>query len=201
MRRRQVRETLRSVYRVGNHLVKTFEYPEGAKPHSRPWERERAALLRLYGEKAEAETGIFERTEAGMHRVCFVRPFVEGTTVETFAREEMPAVAALMADLHARGVVTDDANAGNFLRTPGGRLVFMDFGRARIYRGQAPAWMVGKEIAKLFREGFAYDWPAGRHFWRAYLSAARPNPFRRALLETSWRTAILFRNLRKGRGR
>ena len=182
-------------------MVKAFEYPEGAKPHSRPWERERAALLRLHGERAEAETGIVERTEGGMHRVWFVRPFVEGEAVETFAREEMPEVAARIAELHARGVVTDDASAGNFLRTADGRLEFMDFGRARIYRGRAPAWMAGKEIAKLYREGFGYDGELFRSFWRAYLAFARPARLRRFLLEISWRIAVLFRNLRKGRGK
>lgn len=186
---------------MGPHLVKAFEYPEGAKPHSRPWERERAALLRLDGEKAAAETGILERREGGMRRVWFVRPFVEGESVEAFGREEAGEAGRLLAGLHARGVMTDDASAGNFLRKAGGGLQFMDFGRAKVYRGAVPAWMAGKELAKFFREGLGYDREACRECLRAYWEAARPGWLRRKMVEAGWRAAVFFRNLRKGRGK
>ena len=78
----------------------------------------------------------------------------------------------------------------------------MDFGRAMVFWFRpAPAFAVGKELAKLYREGFGYNQVLFRDFLREYYGKTHSSFFRRFAIAFGVRTTIFFRNLRKGKGK
>ena len=184
LRKRRAKETQRSVFRVdGHYVVKKFEIPLDMRSYRRPWLAEDACLRRLDGHGAPRSFGWFEETEADQRVVWLVKEFVAGEPVETFAAADLPAAARLLARIHERLLITDDASAGNFLRTPDGQMEFLDFGRARPYR--RAGWRfdaaIGCELAKLRREGFRWDaalWRAFRPLYFAALGASRGRQIR-----------------------
>lgn len=203
LRRRRARETVRSVYRVDDFIVKEFDIPAGCRRYRRPWRVEAAALGRMGEGYPGAALGTFERVEDGVRKVFFVKRFMEGVPLENvLGASDIQGIARLLAEIHAKGVVTDDAHADNFLRTPSGTFAFIDFGRAMVFRVRpAPAFAVGKELAKLYREGFGYDKALFSAFLREYGAEARVSRLRRFAIVLGVRTAVFFRTLRKGRGR
>ena len=202
LRRRRAKETLRSVYRVDGFIVKEFDIPAKCRHYRRPWRIEAAALGRMGDDYPGAALGTVERVEDGVRKVFFVKRFMEGTPLESIDEHDIPGIARLLAEIHARGVVTDDAHTDNFLRTQSGDFAFIDFGRAMVLRCRpAPALAIGKELAKLYREGFEYDRKLFRAFMCEYCSQAHASDFRRFAISLGVRTAVFFRNLRKGRGK
>ena len=184
LRKRRAKETLRSVFRVDDRYVaKKFEIQLAARRYRRPWLAEDACLRRLDGRGVPRSFGWFEEPAGDQRVVWLVKEYVVGTPVETFAAADLPAAARLLAGVHAQAVFTDDASAGNFLRTPDGQMEFLDFGRARPYR--RTGWRfdaaIGCELAKLRREGFRWDaalWRAFRPLYFAALGASRGRQIR-----------------------
>ena len=182
LRERRAGATLRSVLRIdGRFVAKKFSVPAHARRFPRPWIAEDACLRVLDGNGAPRSLGWFEETTTSGLVAWLVKEYVEGTTVERFVPDDIPALALLMARIHAAKVATDDANASNFLRLPGGAFVFLDFGRARLHsrRGWRFDAAVGRELAKLRREGFFWDDALWSSFLPAYFDAARASAFRR----------------------
>lgn len=203
LRRRRARETLRLVYPpVDGFIVKEFDIPAECRRYRKPWLKEIAGLKRLGDDYDGAAAGVVERTEGGVRKVFLVRRFIDGAGIDAFSVADMPAMAALLADIHARGVVTDDANIGNFIRTPSGGFAFIDFGRAIVFRrGHASFIAVGRELAKLYREGFNFDKDLMEAFLADYFAAAKASRARRALIIAVCRATLALRALRKGKGR
>lgn len=202
VRRRQARETLRSVFLVDGLVVKEFDIPASSRRYRRPWRTEMTALSRFGTDYCGAALGVVERVE-GKTRKCFlVKRFIEGTPLETIANADLPDLARLMARIHMRGVITDDAHPDNLLRQPAGGLEFIDFGRAKTFPFRpAPAFAVGREFEKLYREGFGRDEAMFKDFLRAYWTASRTSRPRRLAIIVATRVAVILRALRKGRGR
>lgn len=202
LRRRQARETLRSVYRFGGFVVKEFAMPARCRRHRRPWRTEMAALSRFGAGYCGAALGTAERVEGETRKRFLVKCYIEGTPLEHLADGDMADVARLLARIHSCGVITDDAHPDNFLRTPSGGLEFMDFGRAKVFPFRpAPAFAVGREFEKLLREGFGRDEALFGAFFRAYCAEARASAPRRIAIAAATRIAVMLRALRKGRGR
>lgn len=202
LRRRRAKETLRSVFRVDGFIVKEFDIPAECRRYRKPWRIEADALDRMGDDYPGTALGVVERIEDGVRKVFFVKRFIEGEPLDSIAMADVGGVARLLAEIHASGVVTDDAHADNFLRRPSGEFAFIDLGRAMVFRLRpAPAFAVGKEFAKLYREGFGYDRGLFDAFLGEYHSVAHASFFRRFAIAVGLRTTILFRNLRKGRGK
>lgn len=200
LRKRRAKETLRSVFRVdGRYVAKKFEIPLETRRYRRPWLAEDACLRRLAGDGAPRSLGWFEEIEGDQRVVWLVKEYVAGEPVSAFAPADLPAVAQLLARVHGRGIVTDDANVGNFLRTLDGQMAFLDFGRARLLRG-AGLWLdlhVGRELAKLRREGFRWNDDLWRAFLPLYFAALDASPRRRARLRFACAVAAALRRARK----
>ena len=199
LRQRHARETLRSVFRVnGHYLVKKFEIPLETHRFHRPGLAEDACLRRLDGNGAPRSFGWFEETTDDHRTVWLVKEFIAGEPVDAFTPADLPAAARLLARVHSAGILTDDASAGNFLRTLDGSLVFLDFGRARLRRRSRPcsSWTIGWELAKLRREGFHWNNELWRAFLPLYFDALRAGPLRRAAIRAA---ADLFTALRMTR--
>ena len=200
LRKRRAKETQRSVFRVdGHYAVKKFEIPLDARTYRRPWLAEDACLRRLDGDGAPRSFGWLEETEADQRVVWLVKAFVAGDPVDTFAATDLPAAARLMARIHNRLLITDDASAGNFIRTLDGEMQFLDFGRARLFRrpGLSFDLHVGWELAKLRREGFRWDDELWQAFVPLYVKAHGGSRLRRACIFAAASVSIALRMARK----
>jgi len=200
LRQRHARETLRSVFRVnGHYLVKKFEIPLETRRFRRPWLAEAACLRRLDGSGAPRSFGWFEETAEDHRTVWLVKEFIAGEPVDAFTPADLPAAARLLARVHSAGILTDDASAGNFLRTLDGSLVFLDFGRARLRRRsrRCSSWTIGWELAKLRREGFHWNNALWRAFLPLYFDALRAAPLRRVAIRAAADLSTALRMTRK----
>lgn len=200
LRQRQAKETRRSVYRVnGHYLAKKFEIHRSIRRYRRPWVTEDACLRRLDGNGAPRSFGWYEASEGDYRIVWLVKEFIDGEPVVAFSPADLPAVARLLAHLHGCGVITDDASVGNFLRIPDGRLIFLDFGRARLrsHNRRCSAEPIGWELAKLRREGFAWSQPLWEAFLPLYFTRLGASALQRARIRAACSAATVLRMTRK----
>lgn len=197
---RQARETRRTVYLVdGRYILKKFEVPLNVSSYRRPWVIEDRALRRLSGFCAPRTLGFVEREDAGQRVFWLAKEHLDGTVVKTLSIDDMKSAAAVLAGIHSRLIITDDANAQNFIRRPDGSFCFLDFGRARNFILRSPWFFlsVGWELAKFYREGIQRDRAKWRSFLSAYRSAARCPPFTWPLIRASCATSNATRSIRK----
>ncbi|MBQ6925442.1 MAG: hypothetical protein IJQ73_12450 [Kiritimatiellae bacterium] len=200
LRRRRAHGTLRSVYHVDAFVVKEFDIPVGEHFYRRPWGTEAAALRRMGDDYPGAVLGVVESFAKDAHKVFLVKRFIEGEPLRMIDEAGAPDVARTLLDIHARGIIMDDAHADNFLRAPSGRVYCIDFGRAMVFGvSPAPAIAVGRELAKLYREGFACDRNAIQPFLDSYFEGAQASWARRVAIAFGGRTTLFLRRLRKGR--
>ena len=200
LRERQAKETRRLVYRVNEQfLVKKFEISHAIQRYRRPWLIEDACLRRLNGDGAPRSFGWYEVIEGDNRVVWLVKDFIDGEPVVAFTLDDLPAVAHLLASIHARGVITDDASAGNFLRVPDGRLVFLDFGRARLRskNRRCSAETIGWALAKLRREGFNWKKSLWEAFLPLYFSCLGASTWQRTRIRAACAAATRLRQIRK----
>ena len=200
LRERRAGATLRSVLRIdGRFVAKKFSVPAHARRFPRPWIAEHACLRVLDGNGAPRSLGWFEESSPSGLVAWLVKEFVAGSPVDRFVPQDVPALALLMARIHAAKIVTDDANAANFLRDPGGAILFLDFGKARLHsrHGWRFDAAVGRELAKLRREGFCWDNALWSAFLPAYFAASRAAPSRRFRILFACAAATALRMARK----
>lgn len=200
LRQRQAKETRRSVYRVNEHyLAKKFEIHLSIRRYRRPWVTEDACLRRLNGNGAPRSFGWHETIEGDYRVVWLVKEFIDGEPVVAFSPADLPAVARLLAHLHTCGVITDDASAGNFLRVSDARLVFLDFGRARLRSKirRCSEEIIGWELAKLRRDGFAWDQPLWDAFLPLYFACLGAAALHRVRIRAACSAATVLRMTRK----
>lgn len=203
LRKRQAKKFHRSVFRVdGNYVVKKFEISIDVRFYPRPWQAEDACLRLLGGCGAPRSYGWFEEVENGHRVVWLVKEYVPGTSMEYFRNSDMPAIASLMAGIHKRRIFTDDASIGNIIRTLDGHMVFLDFGRA-VRMGkycQCLDARIGRELAKLRREGFRWDTALWNEFLPLYFNALGCSGGRRFRIRAACCAAMVLRILRKYMG-
>ena len=107
--------------------------------------------------------------------MSYLRGFVPGEPLTRLDPDVVAEAGRVLAGLHDRGVVTDDALTQNFLRAPDGALFFLDFGKARVFRPGSPllpVW-VALEHARFLRASLGGDEHLFRSFRRAYFGASR----------------------------
>jgi len=197
---RQARETFRSVFLVDDtYIVKKFEIPLAVSTYRRPWITEDKGLRRLAGDCAPVSYGFMETIDGDRRIAWLAKEYVRGQTMDKFNDDDIPAAAHLMARLHNHMIITDDANVHNFLKTPGGRMIFVDLGRARIFIWRSP-WLylnIGWELAKLRREGFQWETRHWRTFKNLYFTEFSCSWPWRFLIHVGCSGAIGMRILRK----
>ncbi len=200
LRQRQAGETRRCVFRLDEaHVAKQFRIPLSARGYRRPWQIEDACLRHLDGDGAPRSCGWFEETDAD-HRIAWlVKEYIAGEPLVSFSPADLPAAADLLAGLHRRRIITDDANPGNFIRRPDGRMAFLDFGRGRLFHRDGP-WLdlhIGWELAKLRREAFLWNSALWTAFLPLYFRALDAALFRRARIRAACAASIALRMARK----
>lgn len=200
LRKRRAKETQRSVFRVdGHYTVKKFEIPLDVRAYRRPWLAEDACLRRLDGDGAPRSFGWIEEIEADQRTVWLVKEYLPGTPLDAFTLADLPAVARLMARIHNRLIITDDASAGNFIRTLDGEMQFLDFGRAKLFRrpGLGFDLHIGWELAKLRREGFRWDNKLWQAFIPLYVEARGGSRLRHGRIFAAASVSVALRMARK----
>jgi tRNA A-37 threonylcarbamoyl transferase component Bud32 len=144
LQRRDVRKVRREVFLTGDgYVVKRYLHFSRPPRIRCPWTLEHRALGRLQGEGAPLPVGYVLDTAEGRPRATLVRRFVAGEPLEALDQSVVGEIASLLAWFHDAGVTTDDAHRHNFIRTGRGRLVFLDFGRARIFTRGNPLLFAG----------------------------------------------------------
>ena len=173
---RQARDSYRRVSLLDDrYVLKEFVFGPGARPARRPWRREHAALTRLADPTLPASVGYLSEATNGEWRVRYLRGYVPGVALVGFDADSAAEAGVLLARLHARGVVTDDALTQNFMRAPDGRLFFLDYGKARIFSHRDPRLLVwiALEHCRYLRASLAGDAGLWAAFREAYFGAAR----------------------------
>lgn len=201
VRTRQREDALREVFVLDDaYVLKQYTWDAG-RPLPRPlWIIEHEALARLEGLPVPRSIGFRARTGDDRRIVEYVRTYLPGAPVARFGLEEARLAGQLLADIHARKVVTDDALKGNFLRLPDGALGFVDFGRARVYRriSAAMTTLAGRELAKVRRHCLEHDPDRVAAFETAYFRAAPLGPAGRCWVKIVADVTVALRRLRKG---
>jgi len=196
---RQAREGARSVELLdGRYVLKQFAYASGERPARRPWQREHAALMHLNDTSLPVSVGYVADTNSSGLRVSYLRGFVQGEPLDQFDATSVVEAGELLASLHARGVVTDDALTQNFMRAPDGRLFFLDFGKSRIFGPGNPLLIVwiALEHCRFLRASIGGDTGLWSLFRTAYFRAlGRGRGFER-LVRACSRLVLWQRRLR-----
>lgn len=185
---RIVRGTERRVRVEGDILIKEFRRVRWPGDLRRPWAREHNALRRL-----EA-TGIplprshgFVTLPGGT--ILYRREYLAGTMVEHLTEPLTRALADHLAAIHQAGVLTCDPSMENLLLGPDGRLVFIDFGRSRIFRWRSLLFYfyVGKELVRCDRNLRFADAALFSTLLFHYFAALPAPPCSRAIIKLSMR--------------
>ncbi|UCC15487.1 MAG: hypothetical protein JSW21_06070 [Gammaproteobacteria bacterium] len=202
MQQRRVRGVLRSVHRAGDRFViKRYVHGESPPPRRRPWVVENTALTRLGGLHAPKAIGyIEEKTDCGM-TATLVRQFVAGDPIAEPDGKLAREIASLMAALHGRGVTTEDAHRHNFIRTPEGELMFLDFGKARVFETGNPLIYpaVAFDLYRFFRAALDRDTALWQIFLDEYQHRSSFGPLGRAAVAQLLRLEAWRYHIVKGR--
>ena len=197
---RQAKETRRTVFVAQDrYIIKQFEIPERCRHYRRPWLIEHRALQRLNGRHAPRSHGYLEAQADGIKSFWRINDVIPGRIVEAFPPQEFPVVARLMAQLHHHGVAPNDANIANFVRTPAGEILYLDFGRAILWR-RAPLrsiLYIGHDLAKFRREIFRENLRQYQEFLHHHLAALATPPVRRRAIRLAARYHYFHRSIRK----
>ena len=143
---------LRTIWFDGRHLIKEYRFLTWLGDIRRPWARDHRCLTKLNecDVLAPMSYGVDRPTkEIIRHR----REFVSGTQVRELDSEKQNALVTYLVAMHAAQVTNGDVSYDNLLITDDGRMLFIDFGRGRVFRYKSPLFYlnVGKELARIRR--------------------------------------------------
>ena len=185
IRRRKKKNILHEIYRHDQTLVKRFVKIAPFPDMREVWKMEDIALRRLAGIGLPHSFGFTVKRWKGATEILYAREFIEGTPVSTFTMADMAPLAGMMAEIHGRGVITRDPSRENFIRTPEGRILFIDFGRSVLMNPKNPAIIpcLGKELARLRCHAFAGDERLYRRFHDIYFGLLPGSRLRHELID------------------
>ena len=198
---RHVREVHREVFLTGDgYVIKRYTHESRPPLIRRPWVQEHRALSRLKGKGAPLPVGYISETSAGRRQVILVRHFVAGAPVEVIDASALEEIAALMVRFHEAGVTTDDAHRHNFIRSANGNLVFLDFGRARIFSRRSPLLFAGVavDLHRFYRATLKRNQDLWEKFLHAYFGRSAFGP--RGQRVVRWLLAFDMRRYRWVKG-
>lgn len=148
------------------YVVKRYSFDRASPPGRKPWRQEHETLLHLADDWLPESIGYVEDQQDGVRVIRYLRTYVPGTTLSELDDTSVREAGKVIGALHANGVVTDDAQTHNFIRDPHGRLIFVDFGKARIFGTSNPIRLVwiALEHSRFLRASI--DW--NEALWAAF---------------------------------
>jgi hypothetical protein len=198
---RRARDGDRQVFLLdGRYIVKRFAYSDSAPPTHRPWRREHDALCHLAEPTLPESIGYVEDHQDESRVIRYVRTYVPGEPVSGFDEASAREAGELLAALHARGVVTDDAQTQNFMRTADGRMFFLDFGKARIFTAgdpRFPIW-IALDHCRFLRASINWDDALWAAFRRGYFDATSLGKVQQTAVRAVTFLLLWQRRLRRG---
>lgn len=113
------------------------------------WRREHAALKRLAKHNVPAPKSHFVVAEA-KNIYTHQRESIPGFALTSWNADQAAELGIYIAKVHKAGVTLGDMAMDNFLITNEGRLVFIDYGRARVFfwRGLSFYFFASKDILR-----------------------------------------------------
>jgi tRNA A-37 threonylcarbamoyl transferase component Bud32 len=137
------------------------------------WRREHAALLRLEAKNVPAPKTHSVTCEA-KNIYTHQREKLSGTPLLAWDNDKATELGRYIAQVHQAGVTLGDMATDNFLMTDAGNLVFIDYGRARVFlwRGLAFYWHASKDLARTKQNLLAKDADLIRAFYSGYRASA-----------------------------
>lgn len=185
VRRKKKKNIIAEIYRYHDTLVKRFIKTAPLPDTREVWRIEDAALRRLAGLDVPKTFGFSRKKVGGALEIVYAREFIDGAPIQAFEISDMEPLARMMARIHERGVVTRDPSLENFIRTPDGRILFIDFGRSAMFNPKNPVLIdyQAKELARVRCHAFAGDDALYRPFQDSYFSVFPCGRFRRRIME------------------
>ena len=110
------------------------------------------------------------------------KEYVPGKPLKNYNKETTPQLALMFSKFHAAGVVTCDAHNDNVIQTLDGELLFIDFGKATIFKNKNLLFYftAAREIffikTKIIKDNVVY-----KDFFESYI-ALQPHKQRRILV-------------------
>lgn len=189
IRRKKKKNIIHEIYRYDRTLVKRFIKIAPFPDVRQVWRLEDRALKRLSGLNLPKTYGFSVNRINGATEIIYAREYLDGNPIEAFAMADMAPLAVMMAKIHGRGVITRDPSLENFIRTPEGRILFIDFGRSVLLNPKNPVIIeyLGKELARLRCHALAGDDRLYRRFHDIYFSTLPGTSFRHELIDRSSR--------------
>lgn len=190
IRRKKKKNIIHEIYRYDHTLIKRFIKIAPFPDIREVWKSEDTALRRLSGLAMPKTFGFsVNRLNNGATEIIFVREFIDGKSVTAFAPEDMEPLAKMMAKIHGRGVITRDPSLENFIRTPEGDVLFIDFGRSILLNPKNPVMIdyLGKELARLHCHALSGNNTLYERFCNFYFDALPGGSVRRDLVDWSSR--------------
>lgn len=192
VKERWIYNTLREVFLTTNgYVLKRYTHFPGRKDYRKVWKREHNALCRLNGLSTPESMGYINVNHGtGIAGILHLRTLVPGSPAVWRSEVSLKNLADLMAGIHQKHVVTLDPQQENFIHTGIDEhpLGFIDFGRARVFRGTSPLMLinVGKDLAKLEIEG-GLSHSQFKVFSRHYQDRIQFNPIEKNIVQLSIR--------------
>jgi len=185
IRKKKKNNIIAEIYRYEDSLVKRFIKTAPWPDTREVWRIEDTALRRLTGLTVPKTYGFSEKRINGALEIIYAREYIDGTPVEQFEISDMEPLARMLARIHQRGVVTRDPSLENFIRTPAGEIVFIDFGRSAIFNPKNPLLIdyQAKELARVRCHAFQGDDILYQTFKELYFVFFPRDKVRRMLME------------------
>lgn len=138
------------------------------------WRREHAALLRLEAKNVPAPR-THSVTREAKNFYTHQREKLSGTPLSAWDNDKAEELGRYIARVHQAGVTLGDMATDNFLVTDAGQLVFIDYGRARVFlwRGVTFYWHASKDLARTKQYLLAKDADLIRALYRGYCASAK----------------------------
>jgi len=172
LRQRFSDEICWAVWRDGQQIVKEYRVLKWRGWLNPRWRREHHALRRLNRHAVPAPRSFgYESLRRGVLRQR--REFAAGRIPERLSDAQTEDLGCHLAAVHGAAVTNGDAALDNLLVADDGRLMFIDYGRARVFRVRSPLFYLnaGKELARFRRRIFSGKPDQWRLFFAAYSSA------------------------------
>jgi len=185
IRRKKKKNIIHEIYLYDQTLVKRFIKTAAWPDMRQVWKMEDNALRHLNGLPVPKTYGFVEKKCNGAIEIIYARQYLEGNPLESFGAEDIEPLAWLMAEIHKRGVITRDPSLENFIKTAGGKILFIDFGRSIILNPKNPLVIdyQGKELARIWCHAFAGNDALYTRFHDKYFELLSCSPARRFLME------------------
>lgn len=187
----------------GRYVLKRYAFERESPPARTPWRQEHKTLQHLADVWLPESIGYVEDQEDGARVIRYLRTYVPGMTLSEFDASSVREAGRVIGTLHASGVVTDDAQTHNFIRDPHGRLLFVDFGKARIFSPRNPLRLVwiALEHCRFLRASIDWNKALWAEFRNSCFEAAGLNGAERAGVRAVTALLLWQRRIRRGEHR